>query len=199
MASLTRIMNAPPWMQRLVALALPLLALYLLAMAVLLGLRQHAESIEAIVGKRERLGQLIAIGEMEPALRNAAEIDARSDSDGLFLTGQSEAVILAELQGRVSDIAARNGVTIQSVANLPIDERAGIRYAGVGVDVQGNNRAIFSLIYEFETTTPFLLVRNASFRGAQEPGGEEQRETQLFVRLEIYGALAPDGAEGGGQ
>lgn len=198
MFSLTRLMNAPIGVQRLLAILAPAGALLVAAWLGALIVRDHANSIADIVAKRERLGQLQAIAQMEPALRNANNDTQENADDVLFLRGPSEAVILADLQGRINTLAQTSAANVQSVGNLPASERDGVRYVGLSVDVNGKSEDVLSLIYALETSTPYLIIRNANIRAQEVVDASGKRlPTNMFVKLDVFGALVPDEVTGG--
>jgi len=197
--SMTRLMNAPVGVQRLMAITLPLIAILLSIWVVDLLVRDHRESIAEIVQKRERLGQLQSVARMEPALRNSDAQQRQETNEALFLSGPSEAVILADLQGRINTLAQTSAANVQSIANLPSIESAGVRYVGLTVDLIGTHEDVMSLIYALETSTPFLIIRNGSMRAQEVVGASGQPlPNNMYVQLDVSGALAPNQNSGGG-
>ena len=191
MAKLTTIMNAPLGIQRLIAISVLLLFSLLVAAAMYISATNFKANAEQIVEKRFSLGRLKAVSELSATLEQSPTATENASQSVDFLEGSSEAVILASLQGRLNEIARKTKVTIQSVANLPVRTKENIRFAGVAADVQGTDEAIHALLFDIETSVPYLVIRKLNLRTVTVGGGGARGAPILVARVEFFGALSP--------
>lgn len=195
MARLTTIMNAPLAIQRLLAIGVFLIACLLVTSLGYIGVTNFKANTAEIVEKRYTLGRLKAVAELGSALEQPSNSPNTASANLEFLEGSSEAVILAGLQGRLNEMARKNKVNVQSVANLPVRTKDGIRFAGVAADVQGTDQAIHALLFDIETSVPYLVIRKLNLRTISVGGNRRKGPPQLIARVEFFGALSPVLAE----
>lgn len=200
MDRLTALLNAPLAIRRLVAI----LILAVLCSAVAAGAWLTAGSLageaRVIADKREQLGSLKAIVALRQALQNPAAAPGNNDTSALeFLSGSSEAVIRGNLQSRFTAIAAAHGVSVLSVGNTPISERNNVRYAGLRADFSGTNEAVHATLFEIETSTPYLVIREAKINSTlSSQSNKAKGDPEIVVQIEFFGALPP-GQPGSGE
>ncbi len=193
MDSLTALLNASLARRKMVAVVFALLSTALIAVAILSAvttLKDQAESLEA---KRQQLGRFMAIRTLKPILTREQQLENAKSERPEFLAGESEAVIQANLQTRLTAMAATNQSVLISVGNTPIAERDGTRYAGIRANITGTNEAIVDTLYAIETTTPFLTVRSARLNPVDSGANAaaQQNAPELFLQVQFEGALLP--------
>ena len=198
MDRLTALLNAPRALQRAIALLLLCAVVAICGGFVWLAAGSLTAEAEIIRMKRERLGNLQSIIALRQVVQDTGALDAQAVSGEEFLQGASEAVIRANLQSRLTTIAAAHGVKVLSVGNTPIRQRGNIRYAGLRADVSGTNEAIHATLFDIETSRPYLVIRNATIRStlsSQATG--KNGSPELVAQIQFYGALPPEGQTSG--
>ncbi len=192
MDSLTALLNASPARRKMVALVVSALASVLFAATILGAMSTLREQAENLEDKRQQLARFMAIRTLKPMLtREQQRENAKSDRPE-FLIGESDAVIQANLQTRLTAMATANDAVLISVGNTPIAERAGTRYAGIRANITGTNEAIVGTLYAIETTTPFLTVRSARLNPVDlNANVDRQKAPELFLQVQFEGALLP--------
>ncbi len=192
-SALITIMNLPKAARKLVALLMTLILLGLLAMAVAVPLKLVMSKKQELEFKREQLGKIErSIESSQVADRGVGSID----ETGLFLKGDDEGVIQANLQSRLSSLASRHGVEISSVAAATSYENDGIRYVGISTNLSGDIAAIHNTIFAIENSVPTLFVMTARLSAARRKGQTaSDKKPMLQVRLSIFGASDPNLAE----
>jgi hypothetical protein len=195
MDSLTRILNSSARTRRLTALAMTGAT----ALSVLLIGAAIASSVYAsrsdVREKRAQLGRLQAVLALKPMLEKSATAALAAEDRPEFLRGASDAVIQADLQTWINDIARAQGVTILSVGNAPALQQKGMRFAGLRVDLSGTNEGIQGTIFAIEAAKPYLIIRQAQLHStltSQEVAIDGPVE--LVLRVQFYGALPPPAA-----
>lgn len=83
---------------------------------------------------------------------------------GNYLKSGTEAVAGAELQRRITDIAASNDAQIVSTQILPTVDETGFVRIAIKVRVRGSWPAILGSLYDIETDEVFMFLDNASVR-----------------------------------
>lgn len=83
---------------------------------------------------------------------------------GNYLKSGTGAVAGAELQRRITDIAASNDAQIVSTQILPAVEEAGFVRIAIKVRMRGSWPAILGSLYDIETDDVFMFLDNASVR-----------------------------------
>jgi Tfp pilus assembly protein PilO len=138
-----------------VAVAAPLLALY-------------ADNAALIDNRQMLLFKLNAIAQELPNLRaRVAEMRSAATSDKITLEGDSDAIALATLQGRIEGLAATAGVTIGSTESLQAEPQGAYRRLGLRLVLNGTYEALVKLLARLETATPPLVVDNVQLHSFQ--------------------------------
>lgn len=202
MVKLTTILNSSVAVQKTIALALLLLAGLVSIGVSYLIVTNFKASADQIVEKRQTLGRLESVASLRTMLENQSNSVAPAGISSDFLAGASEAVILADLQGRLNAMAAAHKVQVQSVGNLPIRSKDQIRYAGIATDVTGTDEAVHALLFDIETSIPYLVIRKVTLRSVSVGGIQAGQQVangpaQLSARIEFFGALPPNSLEAG--
>ena len=192
MDSLTRILNSSARTRRLTALGLTgatVLSLVLIGAAIASSVYSTRDDVRE---KRAQLGRLQAVLALKPMLEKSATAALAAEDRPEFLRGASDAVIQADLQTWINDIARAQGVTILSVGNAPALQEKGMRFAGLRVDLSGTNEGIQGTIFAIEAAKPYLIIRQAQLHStltSQEVAIDGP--TELVLRVQFYGVLPP--------
>ncbi|MEZ5810811.1 MAG: type II secretion system protein GspM [Rhizobiaceae bacterium] len=198
MDRLTALLNAPKALRRTAALLLLVAVITAVGGLTWLTVSSLAREAAGVDERRQILGNLHSIISLRKALTDREKTAGETEAGPEFLNGSSEAVIRANLQSRLTEIAATHGVKILSVGNTPIRQRGNLRYAGLRADFSGTNEAVLATLFDIETSKPYLVIRVANIRStlasqaSQKPGPEE-----LVVQIQFYGALPPEGGKQG--
>lgn len=188
----------PPWLSRAAAL--------LLLAAVLGGLwaglvapllAERAELQRALAENREQLARYLALSRGQEALRDRlAELEAAQADSGIYLSGDTDALVGAELQDIVNDRIEANGGRVRSVQILPVDTDGEFRRVGVRVQFQARIAELLRILHALESsdTTLFIDSLDVSNRRARRRGGGEDLDPELLIRLDMSGYLRPSRA-----
>ncbi len=192
---LIKLMNAPLWVRRLVAGALSLVILIFVCFAVFMPFNMLSQKAASLQDKREQLGRF----ERVITASNGLPEDNRSETASqLFLSGENQAVMQAELQTRLNALARKNNVTVFSVGPGKIFETNGVRYIGIRANLGGSVAGIHNMLFTLESSVPVLFVRSASFTApANGRNISGKSESNLQTEFTIYGAIDPFAQEQG--
>jgi general secretion pathway protein M len=143
------------------ALALGLLAIALVTLWVGVSVPLagwYQTRAQALDQQRALATHLEAIAATLPAMRAMAEQARRGSAAGGFLSGGSDAIAAAALQGTVEGIARSTGASLTSIAILPGEPAGAWRRIGLRVEAQGSFTVIVSLLETvLHGTTPMLV------------------------------------------
>lgn len=142
-------------------------------------LSHFAERSEDIAENADQLAHLEQVIEQ-------AKIAAKDagGQDNVFLPGQEERVISADLQAIVKSIATATGVNLLGVRGLPSGRVHQLRTVAVSAEVEGSMTAIRDMMRSAEGQMPMLFVTAASLRNLA--AGEDG---PLRADLTIMGAI----------
>ena len=111
--------------RRIFAVTLLLLATGVFGLSVVNPLYVHLSDIRGNIDQeRMLLGRLNAIVGDQTGANDIEKLSKAEEDSSLFLQGESEAIKLASLQSRLSEIVSANGVKLRSARNLPFGSRA---------------------------------------------------------------------------
>jgi general secretion pathway protein M len=190
---------------RLLALTLVLLAgLALVRLLVLPVLAAWQETAASIEQSQTLLQRYRALAAQRPQLERELGNQRRAEiANVAYLQGESDALASAALQDQVRAIITRAGGELRSTQILPVEpagpetsvRRASLRLQ-LAVDVEG----LQQLLYELETSEPYLFVEDLNIREQRlrRLRDEEEEAPILDVSLEVSGYMraAGDGAVG---
>lgn len=185
-----RLVNMPPASRRAVALLMAGTMLLLAMIAMSRGIGILAERSADLTRKRELLWRMEQIAARAPALR--AQGSEPSGETAMHLRGETEALARADLQAKLSDLAARSGVNVLSAGNTPSFARDGTRYVGIRLDVSAAATALYAALAAIESSEPPLIVRKLS--SWTNNGSGADGAPMLTAQVEVYGALTPEAA-----
>ncbi len=187
----------PEWLGRIAAIAL------LLGV----GLTVHGTVIGPLIAAYEKVdrdlvdtGELLvryqtiarSRGPLQDDLKRLAKSQA---SDGIYLTGGTDALAAAALQEIVNGTIESAGGRLRSVQILPAITEGQLKRVGVRVQMSASIAELAQAIYAFESGQTFLFVdslevsKNRARRKRNEPAKEE---TSLKIRLDVSGYRKPN-------
>ncbi len=145
---------------QLLALAITLALLVLLweaAVSPLLDL--YAERADAVAVGGARLARAEALVRALPALRaEAKRATVAGPASSALLTGGTDAVAAATLQGRVQDIAAGAGTTLSSTEALAARQEGAYRRIALRVSLSATLPVLVKILQSLDESTPRMLV-----------------------------------------
>jgi general secretion pathway protein M len=159
--------------------------------AIVAPLADIYRSGEAALGNREllvpKLEHLVA---EIPALRaRLATLQTAGTRIEVALDGATDALASANLQSRLEQLAASNGVTIASTEAIAAEDRGAYRRIGLRLAVNGKYEAIVKLLAAVEEATPPLVLDGLQIHGLLR-AVEARAGYPLETRFEVYGLRA---------
>jgi general secretion pathway protein M len=173
---------------RPLALAILGLMLALLYLAIVSPLVDLYQAGEAKLADRQLLASRLARAAAElPALRTRlAQLQATGTARDIALEGASDALASANLQSRVEQLAAANGVTVTSTEAIPPEDRGRYRRIGLRLTLSGPYEAVVKLLAAVEEAQPPIVVGNLQMHGLVR-AIEVRANHPLDTRFEVYG------------
>ncbi len=144
---------------QMLALAVTVLAAMLLWLGVVSPLLEWNADLAQRRAERETLaGRTQALVEGLPALRQRVAATAANPGIAASLQGETDAVAAANLQGALQDMAAKAGVTLSSIEQLPPDAVSGTRRIGLRVVVAGRWTVLIGFLASIDSASPRMLI-----------------------------------------
>ena len=181
--------------------ALALGALGLLAAVLWIGAvgpikRQYDDNNQAITDRIHLLAgftSVIAQGRQARAEISAGDFDGYR---GDFLTGPTDAIIIADLQTRLSALIAAHNAELSSARALPSKSRDNLEYLGLGLQIRAEMKSIQEILHAIEIGTPLLFVERADLRlderrATAVRANNAQSIAPMTLELAVYGAKWP--------
>ncbi|MFZ5465925.1 MAG: type II secretion system protein GspM [Pseudomonadota bacterium] len=145
-----------------------------------------------------RLGQHQRLAAERPALEDEhARLSRSRPAGGYYLTSESEALAVAELQAYVKQVIESSGgglVSIQPILSSAADTRGRVK---AQIRMQGPIKAVRDVLYRLESGSPWLLVDEVELmqgRSDRRKVGAGQPGT-LDVRFNLTGFMRGAGHE----
>ena len=182
-------MFTSPLISRTVALLLlatALLVAYVLVVEpIVLGYGATGTQIEEA---RDQLSRFERAAAMRPALiRQMDEFQVQEKSRGYYLTGRTDALAAAALQGQVHALISDKGGSLESVQPLPGVEERGLIRVTLRVQMTGTTDTLFDILYGLESRNPILFIDNVDIQSRvnADQDGEATSEAATQARLSI--------------
>lgn len=176
--------------RRTIALALPGLAVA--GFIVLFAgpfVERQAEHRAAVLDKLQVLQRYAAIA----AYDRASAIDRPSMSDdaeaGIQYPDDDEALLLADLQGRIAQAAASKGVSLHSTQAIAGMVRDGLTWIGVEAAMIGPLAGMQRMLASLEQGAPRLFVRIAEFRADRSGGYDPSLGIVVSASLRVEASV----------
>jgi general secretion pathway protein M len=129
-----------------------------------------------------------------PALRaRLAALQTAGTLNNVTLDGATDALASANLQSRLEQLAASNGVAIATTEAIAAEDRGPYRRIGLRLAVNGKYEAIVKLLAAIEETAPPLVLDGLQIHGLLR-AVEARSGYPLETRFEVYG-LRADGTK----
>ena len=148
-----------------------------------------ADGIRLLAGFRSTIVQ----GREASVQMSAGDLDRYR---GDFLAGPEDAIIIAELQTRLSSLITARNAELSSARALPPKSRDGLEYLGLGLQIRAEMRSIQDVLHAIETGTPLLFVERTDLR-LDERGAAAGRARSaesvapMVLEIVVYGAKWP--------
>ena len=172
------------------ALALAILGaliglVYLGTISPLIDLYRTRES--TLTERQLLVPRLVRVAAEVPTLRaRLAELQATGTKHDVALDGTSDALASANLQSRIEQLAAANGVTITSTEAVPAEDRGPYRRIGLRLTVSGKFEAVVKLLAAVVEAQPPIVVGNLQIHGLFR-AIEVRTSHALDTRFDVYG------------
>jgi hypothetical protein len=162
--------------------------------AIWLAVNTISTKQKTLVELRERAGQLSKIAAMKNSVQfQNSEIIDPADKQ-LFLEAESSTIGRANLQSRIDAIAQNNNLVLASAGSLPDIDEGGITLIGLRVDVSGSYESLQKAIFDIETNSPPLLIRELSLRLTSGEAGDSPIELAAQIKiLEAFRVVEENG------
>jgi len=188
-------MFSTPWLSRLAALLLLVAVAAAIYIWVVEPLRiAYADSAAAIVEARELLARFDARTANRAALEAAvAAAEKPPDLGAFYLSGETDTLAAADLQGRLTSQLTGVGATIGSMQTLPSREVSGLNRVTVRVEMSATMMVLARAVHGLETGTPLLFLDNMQIASRLRLSQQQTvyEEPSLTVVVDVYGYLAP--------
>jgi general secretion pathway protein M len=147
-----------------------------------------------LAAQRSLLAQLSDRSTELPSLRRwlAASRSTATPPDSL-LTGDSDAIAAATLQGVVQDMATGAGTTLSSEEVLPAVQLGGLRQISLRLSVSGSWPVLISLLQAIDASDLRLLVDDLELHSVadQGPGGDAAAAHPALAASFVVTAFRP--------
>ena len=190
-------MAVSPRLRRLLAIALLLLVI---ALPYHLGLRPILAAHRAYDERLAEMSTLLAefrrsganLGELQSSLET---LQRRPTLQTLYFTGESEALVAAQLQDVVKQTIERTGGVLDSAQTLPVEQDGQVRRVAVRIRMRGTTENLFLALYELESKEPYLFLDSVDISAApvrrriRTRGTPPSEETNLRIGFEVFGYM----------
>lgn len=157
--------------------------------------QRYQDGAAAVREEAATLARLNAtIAALAPGGTGDAPLKVAADPTA-FLAGDTEAMAAATLQTRLNELAAANGVRLQSVGSLPLRELNGLNLVGARLQFTAGIAEVRRLVHALETTKPLLVIEAIDWRAEGQAGDTAMPKLPLAVGIDVVAAMAgPVGA-----
>lgn len=127
----------------------------------------YAGRAERVAEQREKLTHLARLAAVLPALRQAATTTAPGGPPpAALLSGETDAIAGAALQGMVQDMATAAGATLASAEALPSEQQGGFRRIALRIALSGDWSVLMAMLRAVESSQYRLLVDDVQLHAA---------------------------------
>lgn len=155
--------------------------------------RQHGETIAQYQDQLQRYRRIAAD---HPQLQARHEQLQRDPiSQGAYLSGESEALVAANLQNSVKTIIEANGGQLASTQILQSSDEDGFRVVTIRVRMTADIDAASRTFYALAAGQPFLFVDSIDISSRQARRRRNQQNAPenvtLNINYDVYGYMRP--------
>jgi general secretion pathway protein M len=158
----------------------------------------HRENSDTIAQYQDQLQRYRRIAANRPRLQARREQLQRDPiSQGAYLSGESEALVAANLQNRIKTVIDANGGRLASTQILQSGDEDGFRVVTIRVRMTADIDAASKTFYALEAGQPFLFVDSVdiSSRQARRRRRRNQKtapqNVDLNINYDVYGYMRP--------
>ncbi|MDW9463596.1 hypothetical protein GOA57_27495 [Sinorhizobium meliloti] len=187
-----KLVNAPQRVQRATALSLLAVVILVAVCIFAAGLSSLGRTFSEIEEKRRLLGRLEAIKSAASVFLKTNPMPAL-DNDQLFLQGENEAVITADLQGWLQERAVTAGAQINSVSNVRLEGENGITLLGLRANMSGSMEAIHEIVAAVEVNQPRLFIKEMDIQSNHQEAYGLDTPPELSATILVLGATEKPG------
>jgi type II secretory pathway component PulM len=186
---MTTVMRLPTGASgRVLAISILGVLIALVYVALIVPLIDVYQSGEAALADRQLLvPKLEHLAAEVPGLRaRLATLQTAGAGNEVTLDGASDALASANLQSRLEQLAAANGVSISSTEAIAAEDRGPYRRIGLRVAINGNYEAVIRLLSAIHEAAPPLILANLQIHGLFRAVAI-RTSYPLESRFEVYG------------
>jgi Type II secretion system (T2SS), protein M subtype b len=145
---------------------------------------------------QERYDRLRAIANFKGTIARQSPASVAS----FFLSEGPPAVLSANLQAKLRDIATERGVEILQASDIQETElRPGLNKLGVRVQLVGPLKGIVGVVEEIEKQRPWLFADNVEFHSGYADGIPAEVEPSVTLAADVWGLSNPVKPQGTAQ
>ena len=174
---------------RILALAIPAVALLLLIFGLVMPLTEYWRTLDS---EHTRLADQAAgyerlLSRQSKLQSDVVALKGQLDEGADFLPQAEPAVVAAQVQGNLAELAERSGAAIRSTLTLPIAVKDGFTAIGFQLNVTGSMMAVRDLLYAIESGHPRLVIDRMSLMPSQQSdSGAQSGEVDMSLDLHGY-------------
>ena len=156
---------------------------------------KHEEYRDTLAQYRNQLQRYRQIAANRPQLQARREqLERDPISQGAYVSGESEALVAANLQNRVKTIIEANGGSLASTQLLQSGDEDGFRIVTIRVRMTADIDAASKAFYALEADQPYLFLDNIdiSARQARRRRTNQQdapESVDLNINYDVYGYM----------
>jgi hypothetical protein len=160
-------------------------------------IEKHREYRDTIAQFQDQLLRYRRIAADRPRLQTRYEQLQRDPiSQGAYLSGESEALVAANLQNRIKTVIEANGGRLASTQILQSGDEDGFRVVTIRVRMSADIDAASKTFYALEAGQPFLFVDGVDISSRQARRRRRNQKTvpenvDLSINYDVYGYMRP--------
>ena len=116
-----------------------------------------------------------------------------------FLKGDSDSIVLADIQTQLRAIIVGNSCELISASALPRRETGGLETVGLKLQMRGQLGNVHQVLHTIEAGTPLLFIERADLRVDEYRGAVQDNPDaavpNLYAEIDVYGVKWPFSSE----
>jgi general secretion pathway protein M len=158
---------------------------------------KYRENRDTIAEYQDQLLRYRQIAANRPQMQARHEQLQRDPiSQGAYLSGDSEALVAANLQNRIKTVIEASGGRLSSTQILQSGDEDVFRVVTVRVRMTADIDAASKIFYELESGQPFLFVDGVDISSRQARRRRRNQQTapeniDLNINFDVYGYMRP--------
>jgi len=193
------ILHLPKLWSRVAAILLATVPLILFFFAVAQPiLDRYAQIVSDLQVNKDLLNRIsIGLEDQEELRRRLARLQTLAEGNRAYIRSETEALAEAKLIERLNEIARAHGVLLRSTQSLNAGDYGGSQRVSLRVSFSTDFKRLVDLIYDLESSHPFLFVDDidirSPIRSADSEAANRTSSQPLSVRMDVFGLLIPGG------